>query len=181
MKLRLGALDIEQGQPDKALSYITEALQTAEHFQNLNFRSAVLYEWGNLLLSQGDWDNAVEKFQEAYDYRQGAGRTELAAPSLAGLAYATYHQGLHETGSALAEQLWQTWQESPEVAERADLKLYRRLGTIWEGLGDSRANEVWQKAHTLLQERSEKIPAGPARLRFLDQVPTNRAILLIPV
>ena len=158
VKLRLGALGIEQGEPEKVSPYIAEALQTAEHFQNLNFRPAVLYEWGNLLLSQADWANAADKFQEAYDYRQGLGRIERAAPALAGLAYATYQQGLWEKGSAHADQLWQIWQESPEMAERADLKLYWRLGTIWEGLGDSRANLVWQKAHTLLRDRSEEDP-----------------------
>jgi tetratricopeptide (TPR) repeat protein len=177
VKLRLGALAIEQKAPDKALSYLTEALQTAEHFQYLNFRSAVLYDWGNLLLSQAEWANAAQKFQEAYDYRQGSGRIENATSSLAGLAYATYQQGLRESAAGHAELLWQTWQESPDMAERADLKLYWRLGMVWDGLGDYRANELWEKAEVLLHERCEKIPDEAARKMFLEQVPAHRAIL----
>jgi DNA-binding SARP family transcriptional activator/predicted ATPase len=181
VKLRLGSLAIEQGEPDKALSYITEALQTAEHFQYLNFRSAVLYEWGNLLLSQGDWANAADKFQEAYDYRQGAGRIENATPSLACLAYATYRQGLRETAAGHAEQLWQTWQESPDMAERADLILYWRLGIVWDGLEDERAHDLWQKARDLLHRRIETIPDERARKLFLEQVPAHRALLKVPI
>ncbi len=177
VKLRLGALAIEQGEPDEALSYITKALKTADHFQYLNFRSAVLYDWGNLLLSQGDWAGAADKFQESFDFRQGAGRIENATPSLAGLAYATYQQGLRETGSAHAELLWQTWQESPDMAERADLKLYWRLGMVWEGLGDGRADDLWQTARALLNERCAKILDEAGRKMFLEQVPAHRAIL----
>ena len=177
LKLRLGAVAIELGEPDKALSYLTEALQTAEHFRYLNFRSAVLYDWGNLLLSQAEWANAADKFQEAFDFRQGRGRIENAIPSLAGLAYATYQQGLRETAVVHAEQLWQTWHESPDMAERADLKLYWMLGMVWDGLGDSRAQDLWQKARELLQKRREMIPDENGRTMFLEQVPAHRAIL----
>lgn len=79
--------------------------------------------------------------------------------------------------AAHAEQLWQTWQETPALAERADLKLYWMLGVVWEELGDNRANDVWKKAHALLRERSEKIPDEAARKMFLEQVPAHQAIL----
>ncbi len=181
VKLRLGALYNERGKPDIALPYITEALQTAEHFQYDNFKSAVQDDWGNVLLSQADWTNAALIFQKAYDYRQGAGRIENATSSLAGLAYATYQQGMTETAAAHAEHLWQTWQESPEMAERADLKIYWRLGMVWDGLGDSRAKNLWEKAHDLLQKRCELIPDENGRKMFLEQVPANRAILETPL
>ena len=141
----------------------------------------MLFDWGNLLLIQEDWAGAAEKFQEAYDYRRGAGRIEDATLSLAGLAYATCRQGLRETAFAHAEQLWQIWQASPEMAERADLKLYWRLGMVWDGLEDERANDLWQKAYLLLQERCEKIPDEHARKIFQEQVPAHRAILKVPV
>jgi DNA-binding SARP family transcriptional activator/predicted ATPase len=181
LKLRLGWLCNERWEPDKALPYIKEAYQTAEQFQYDNFKSAVEYDWGNILLNQGEWANAAVQFQKAYEYRQGSGRIENATPSLAGLAYATYQQGMTETAAAHAEQLWQTWQGSPEMADRADLKLYWRLGMVWDGLGDCRANDLWNQAHALLHERCEKIPDERARKMFLEQVPAHRAILKVPI
>jgi hypothetical protein len=63
------------------------------------------------------------------------------------------------------------------MAERADLKLYWLLGMVWDGLGDGRADNLWQKARALLHERCEKIPGEAARKMFLEQVPAHRAIL----
>jgi hypothetical protein len=101
-------------------------------------------------------------------------------PDLAGLAYTAYRQGMPETAAGHAEQLWQTWQESPAWAERANLKLYWILGVVWDGVGDSRASSLWKKARALLLERSEKIPDECVRKMFLEQVPAHRAILEVP-
>jgi hypothetical protein len=49
---------------------------------------------------------------------------------------------------------------------------------VWDGLADSRAEELWQKAHALLHQRSEMIPDEQSRKMFLEQVPACRAILL---
>lgn len=87
-----------------------------------------------------------------------------------------FQQDMPETAAAHAEKLWQSWQESPAMAERADLKLYWMLGTVWDGLGDSRAQELWQKAQTLLYQRCEKIADERERQIFLERVPVNRAI-----
>ena len=108
----------------------------------------------------------------------GAGQKEKGTSALAGLAYVSYEQGLAETAAAHAEQLWQTWQESVKWADRADLKLYWLLGLVWEGLGDSRAGDLWAKAEALLQERSEKISDETTRELFLTQVPAHREIRL---
>ncbi len=48
---------------------------------------------------------------------------------------------------------------------------------VWQGLGDSRANNLSKKARTLLQQRSEKIEDTGARQMFLQNVPAHRAIL----
>jgi hypothetical protein len=34
---------------------------------NPRFQAAVLYHWGNALLSQANWTQAEQKFQKAYD------------------------------------------------------------------------------------------------------------------
>jgi tetratricopeptide (TPR) repeat protein len=136
VKVRMGEMWNERGESEKALALITEAFQTAEQFQYLNFQAGILYAWGNILLNQEDWANAEEKFQKAYDLRQGSGRIEQALPSLAGLAYATYQQEKLETAAALAERLWESLQAAPAVAERAARKVYWMLGLVWDGLGD---------------------------------------------
>jgi len=177
VKLRLGEMWHERGETEKALPLITEAFQTAGQVQNPRFLAAVLYHWGIILLSQADWAQAEQKFQKAYDLWQGAGQTESSMQSLAGLAYVAYQQELPTTAAAHAEKLWQTWQEKPALAERADLKVYWMLGMVWQGLGDSRAKALWKKAHALLQERSKKIPDVAALQMFLEQVPAHKAIL----
>ncbi len=181
VKLRLGEMWYEQGQSQKALFLITEAFQTAEEVQNRVFLAAVLYHWGIVLLNQADWAAAEEKFQRAYDLWQEKGKTENALSALAGLAYAAYQLENEVTAVTHAENLWQAWKEKPVWAERANLKLYWQLGMVWDGLGDSRANDVWKKVRALLRQRSEKILDEGARKLFLEQVPAHRAILQIPI
>jgi hypothetical protein len=55
------------------------------------------------------------------------------------------------------------------------------LGMVWQGVGDSRANDLWQKSRVLLHQRSEKIPDADARKMFLEQVPVNRTIWQISI
>ncbi len=177
VKLRLGEMWYERGEAEKALPLIFEAYGTAEKFQYLNFRARVLYDWGNALLSQAAWAGAQGKYQEAFDLRRGSGRIEQALPALAGLAMATYQQAQPQRAAAHAERLWQYWQESPAWAARADLRLYWHLGTVWDGLEDLRAVDLWQRARALLHERGEKLSDTAARQMFLEQVPAHRAIL----
>jgi DNA-binding SARP family transcriptional activator/predicted ATPase/Tfp pilus assembly protein PilF len=177
IKLRLGDVWHGLGKSEQALSIITEVYQTAEQLQNPRFLAAVLYQWGNVLLSQADWTQAEQKFQQAYDLWQRQGQTQNALLALAGLAYAAYQQEMLTTAAAHAEQIWQILQESPVLAERADLSLYWRLGMVWQGMGDSRADSLWKKARALLQQRSEKIEDTGARRMFLQNVPAHRAIL----
>jgi len=181
IKLRLGTIWHEQGELKNALSLITEAFQIADQLLNPRVQAMVLYHWGHVLLSQTDWVGAGQKFQKAYDFRQESGQTEQAMPPLAGLAYVALQRGMPAIAAAHAEQLWQTWQELPALAERADLKVYWMLGLVWDGLGDSRANHLWQKAHALLHQRSEMIPDEGVRKMFLEQVPAHRAILKMPL
>jgi len=77
---------------------------------------------------------------------------------------------------AHAEKLWLTWQESPALAERANLKLYWMLGEVWSGVGDSRADTLWKDAAVLLHKRSGKIADVRARKLFLEDVAAQRAI-----
>jgi DNA-binding SARP family transcriptional activator/predicted ATPase/Tfp pilus assembly protein PilF len=177
VKLRLGNLWHERGELEKSLPLIIEAFQTVEKLQNIPLQARVLYDWGNVLVSRKDWKGAEQKFQTAYDLWHGRGKLENALLALAGLAYAAYRQEAKTTATAHAEKLWQTLQESPAWAERANLKLYWMLGIVWQGLGDSRANHLWIKAHALLEQRSEKIEDNGARQMFLDNVSVHRAIL----
>ncbi|MGB7876411.1 MAG: tetratricopeptide repeat protein, partial [Anaerolineales bacterium] len=177
LKLRLGWMWDERGEADKALPFITEAFQTVEQLQHIPLKARVLYDWGSVLVSQANWVNAELKFQSAYDIWDERGQTENAMLALAGLAYAAYQQENSTVAAARAEQLWLTLQESPAFGERADLKLYWILGTVWQGLGDSRTDDLWKEAHVWLQQRSEKIQDDEARQMFLQNVPAHRAIL----
>jgi tetratricopeptide (TPR) repeat protein len=177
VELRLGWMWHERGEADKALPFITTAFQKVEQLQQIPLKARVLYDWGNVLVSQENWENAELKFQNAYDLWHEREQTENMMLALAGLAYVAYQQEMPTTAAAHAEQLWQTLQESPALAERADLKLYWMLGMVWQGLGDSRADNLWGKARALLQERSEKIEDDEARQMFLQNVPAHQAIL----
>ena len=175
--LRLGELWIEWGEPGKGLPFITDAYETAEQLNNPRFLAAVLYHWGDALVGQSDWVQAEQKFQRANNLWLDSGQIENANQSLAGLAYVAYQQDRLETAAAHAEKLWQTWLDSPQMARRANLKLYWMLGVVWDGLGDKRAPDLWKTANALLQERCEKIPDERVRRMFLEQVPAHRAIL----
>jgi tetratricopeptide (TPR) repeat protein len=177
VKLRLGWMWNERGEADKAFTFITEAFQIVEQLQQIPLKARVLYDWGNVLVSQANWANAELKFQSAYDIWHEREQTENAMLALAGLAYVAYQQEMPTTAAVHAEQLWQTLQESPSWAERANLKLYWMLGMVWQGLGDNRFEIVREKAQTLLRERGEKIPDEAARQMFLQNVPAHRAIM----
>ena len=97
--------------------------------------------------------------------------------ALAGLAYATYQQGMLTTAAAHTDQLWQTLQESSALSERVDFKAYWMLGMVWRGLGDSRTDNLWKEARALLHQRSKKIEDTGARQMFLENVSDHQAIL----
>ena len=177
VKLRLGELWHERGDIKRSLSLINEAYQIAEKVQNHVFQAAVVYHWGNLLLSQEVWAEAEKKFQEAYDLWDKSGKTEQSMQALAGLAYTMYRLDTPAKATEHAEHLWQVWQESPAWVERANLKLYWMLGTVWQGLKDKRFKTVREKAKTLLRERSQKIEDEEARRMFLENVTVHRAIM----
>lgn len=177
VQLRLGHLWYERGDLEKSLSLIMEAFQRVERIQNIPLQARVLYDWGNVLVGQGDWRGAEQKFQAAYDLWRARGKMENSLLALAGSSYVAYQQESKTTAASQAEQLWQTWQESPAWAERANLKLYWMLGMVWQGLEDSRADNLWKKAQALLQQRSEKIDDIGARQMFLQNVSVHRAIL----
>jgi hypothetical protein len=84
------------------------------------------------LLNQADGAQAEQKFQKAYDLWQGAGQIENAMQALTGLAYVAYQQNMPAIAAAHAEQLWQTWQESPVWAEEPPsncIGCWARFGT----------------------------------------------------
>ena len=177
VKLRLGELWHERGEIERSLSLINEAFQMVEKLQRIPLQARVLYDWGNVLVSQEDWTEAEKKFQTAYDLWNNSGKKEQSLQALAGLAYTTYRQKEVTTAASHAEHLWQTWQEAPAWAERANLKLFWMLGMVWQGLGDSRVNKLWKKARTLLEKRSEKIEDMDARQIFMQNISAHRAIL----
>ena len=113
VKLRLGQMWHERGDLEKSLLLITDAFQTVEKLQRIALQARVLYDWGNLLVSQEDWKGAEQKFQRAYDIWHGRGNLEYALLALAGLAYAAYQQESKNAAASHAEHLWQTLQESP--------------------------------------------------------------------
>jgi len=176
VKTRMGLMWNERGEADKALPLIIEAFAFAEKSENPRLQGMVLLDWGYVLLNQTAWPEAEQKFQQSYDLWMGLGQTKQAMPPLAGLAYATYQQGNLEMAVAHAEKLWLTWQESPALAERANLKLYWMLGEVWSGVGDSRADTLWKDAAVLLHKRSGKIADVRARKLFLEDVAAHRAI-----
>ncbi len=178
VKLRLGHLWHERGDLEKSLHLITDAFQTVENLQHSPLQARVYYDWGNVLVTLEDWKIAEQKFQGAYDLWGERGKTEDALLAVAGLAYVAYQQQDMTTAASHAEHLWQAWQDHPEWAERANLKLYWMLGVVWQGLGDNRADSLWKQARALLKERSQKIEDDQARQMFLQNVSTHRAILL---
>jgi tetratricopeptide (TPR) repeat protein len=167
----------ERGEADKALPFITEAFQIVEPLEQIPLESRILYDWGNVLVNQAEWVDAEQKFQRAYDLWLEREQTENTMLALAGLAYVAYQQEMQKDAAAHAEQLWGALQESPSLAERVDLTVYWMLGTVWQGLKDSRTEKLWEKARALLHQRSERIEEDGARQMFLQNVPVHRAIL----
>lgn len=177
VKTRMGTLLNEQGKPAEALPLITAAFAVAEQLENPRFQGMVLLDWGYVLLNQEAWAEAEQKFAESYRLWMGLEQVKQAMPSLAGLAFAAYQQGNVEAATAHAEKLWQVWQASPVLAQNANLKLYWMLGVVWSGVGDSRADQLWQDASALLQTRSKKIADTRVRAMFMADVPAHRVVL----
>jgi predicted ATPase len=108
VKLRLGNLWYERGDLEKSLSLIVEAFLTVDKLQNIPLQARVLYDWGNVLISQEDWKGAGQKFQGAFDLWRARGKMETSLLALAGSAYVAYQQTSKTTATSHAEQLWQT-------------------------------------------------------------------------
>jgi tetratricopeptide (TPR) repeat protein len=176
--VQLAALRTTQGRPDEALHLVETAFATSVELDNTLLQQRALFDWGNVLLAQGEWAAATDKYQQVVDAYLAVEQTEQATPALGGLALAAFEQGQVEQAAVFAEQVWQVWQDNPAIAQRADLRLYRRIGTVWDGLQDRRSAELWQTAYNLLEERTQHISDANLRELFRRQVPAHRAIEL---
>ena len=165
------------GEDRTARQYTERALAIQRAIGNRRGEGYSLTYRGHALAGLGELDAAAQAYDEAMHLRHELGQHALAIDALAGLARVSLTLGDAERAREQVDEIL-AWIETngPEGIEyplQVALTCYRVL----RATEDSRAEDVLNAAHRLLQEQADKIDDEALRRSFLENVATHREII----
>jgi adenylate cyclase len=165
-----------QGNLAAATKSAQQSIKAVRKIDDIYALAYALTAQGHALLEQGSLDLAENSFQEALDLRNRAGQTHLTIEPLAGLAEIQLKVGQPEKALEHVEQLLKFLAQDrchgPDEFGRVYLICYQVLSVF----DQTRANEVLNKGHRLIQRRARKIRQASERQSFLENIPAHRQI-----
>jgi len=177
---QLGLLSHHVGDDETAREYAQEALQIVRQQGARLYEGAILICLGHALLGLGSLDEAAQTYGQSLDLLQASERPRFAMDALSGLARIRVAQGDLSQAQAHVEEILCYLEDHTlgtvcqlEEPLRIHLTCYRVL----QANGDSRAEDILEEAHTLLQERAAKISDEEERRSYLQNVAAHRGIV----
>jgi tetratricopeptide (TPR) repeat protein len=176
--VNLALLDHYEGQSEQALGRGRKAMELGRHMDSRQVQGYAHISMAHALL---DLDKPLEA-QEAY-WQSLAIWHELNQPNLvaeqrAGVARAKL--ALSQDAEAVAqveEILTQLKQDGALEGAESPFRVYLTCYQVLHKVGDNRAEEILETAHTRLQERAQAIVDEPMRHSYLQNVVAHRQII----
>jgi len=132
---------------------------------------------GHALAGPGELKAAAKAYGKALYLRRELGQHGLAVDDLTGLAHTAMVQEDSERALEHVEEIL-AWIEANGTEEiEYPLQVYLTCYRVLRASQDSRAGDILNTAHRLLQERAAKISDEEMRCSFLENVATHREIL----
>jgi len=165
------------GDDEAAQPYCRRALLVGQDAADRFVQADALSSLGDALASLGHLDEAADAYQKALDLRRQMNEHHRANQPLAGLASVALAQGDVEGAQAHVEEILSYLETGTLDGTREPFLVYLTCYRVLQANGDSRANEVLQEAHGLLQERAAKISDEGERRSFLKNVAAHRELV----
>jgi tetratricopeptide (TPR) repeat protein len=170
----LGEIAVARDDAASALAVAADGLLIARETSHGDLEAWINVVRGDAQLALGQLSDAAESYHHALRIHRQLGRTTAQLYPLAGLARVTAGQGNIEEALAHASRV--------EAAVRGGAEpngapaLLWACHTVMVAAGSPRAQEVLNRAHSMLTERAKLLDGADGR-PFLDNVPPHRAIM----
>lgn len=165
------------GDQQPARTCVEEALLLAQGANNRPIQGLAWHQIGQLLLREGQPDQAIQAFEQAVDLHKGLGQQTWTVESIAGVAQA--HLNRKQTAQALAqvENILAHLEQSSLDGAYDPFRVYLTSFHVLVACRDQRARPLLRAAIDTLLKRAAMIADLDVRRLFLVQVPTNRTLL----
>ena len=178
MLAHLGLLLHYLGDDQAARTLNQQALQLAQSLGARREQGYALTNLGHALARLGHLGEAAEAYRQAITVcREMGARSRLLEP-LAGLAHVALAQNDRTVALAYVEEILAYLQIDSLASADVSFRVYLTCYHVLQAHSDSRAPNILQMAHELLQARAAAI--GDERLRrlFLENVPAHRELVI---
>jgi tetratricopeptide (TPR) repeat protein len=124
------------GNPEAAFAAVRAAVRLAREAQDIRCEADARKVWGDLLLSQGEYETARQQFEQALARARESGAPQVEAGSLTGLGWVFWCQGIDypTVNTTCYEQALDLYRESGD--RRGEAHALYDLGVLHVGGGD---------------------------------------------
>lgn len=173
----IGATSYYLGEYDTATRYFEESLSLIRKTGQKYPEPFVLTGLGYVNLVSGEYDKAGAHFKRAIKLHHELKQPHEALEALAGLAQLNLINLDLQQAMVYVEEILSHLESCSLPSNEEPLRIYLIIYRILRANDDSRANDVLNKAHCLLEEWAEKITDDFLRHSLLENVPANREII----
>ncbi|MBN1484574.1 MAG: tetratricopeptide repeat protein [Chloroflexia bacterium] len=173
----LALLALQLGKPAQARELAESGLELSVQAGEHGSRAYALTSLAQILARQGQLQQSVRTYRRAIRVRLEVDQPHLAVEPQAGLAEALEAQGERAAALEQVGQILHFLQENELTGAQEPLQIYLSCYRVLAAAGDPRAEPLLEEAYLLLQEHAGRIPAGPDRESFLQNVAANREII----
>jgi len=166
-----------RGDAAGSIGWATQAMQLADELKDRDLRAAVHCILGHAHAALGESDDASSCYQAALTLFREIGRATMPPEPMAGLARIALARGDIAGAMATIAEVVAHFDNGGSVEGTEDpLWIYLTCHEVLATAAEPRSGEFLERAYQLLGERAEPLDAAE-RAMFLDNVPTNRAII----
>ncbi len=176
--VNLALINHYQGEQAQALGLSREALQIGQKMKSRRVQGYALIPMAHALLELDKPTEAQEAYWQALAIWHELKQPGLIVEQRAGLARTNLALGEDkEARTQVAEILAHLKEDGALAGGESPFRVYLTCYEVLQKLGDDRATEVLETAHTRLQEQAAAIVDEPLRLSYLQNVAAHQQIV----
>ena len=178
--MSLGDIYQLTGDLRKARQLYEQARQEISPTEDNRGKVFLLYDLGCVLLAMDDVPGASRRFTEAHELALNQGLVPQACETTAGQATCAVQQGRLDEARKYIHEAWDHLKEQGWVGMENPSWFFRACAEVFDALGEAdNVHEAIEVGHQGLMEVADTINVPEWRQSFLENVPDNRAIILM--
>ncbi|MFN2198777.1 MAG: ATP-binding protein [Anaerolineales bacterium] len=165
---------------ESAVEYSQQGIAMKKEWKQVEAAAEGLVWLGHAWLGLGQPKKAAAAYRESLEIRTALDQPNLAVEAVAGLARVALARQDIASAMQHTAQLMEVLAADPKLSGGWEpLRVYLTCWQVLHAAADPRADQILANAITLLQEQAARLPAGPDRQRFLENIPWHREILAL--